>query len=80
MVFPPGLVQNILSGRCFVLVGAGPSCEVGYPSWERLANAVFGEVAAAGKASDPQAYTDMLRSRQFPELYSGPQNSDQAIS
>ena len=30
------LVRAINSGRCFAVVGAGPSCELGAPSWKRL--------------------------------------------
>lgn len=69
MIFPPQLIRNILSGRCFALVGSGPSCEVGYPSWERLAKVILEEVAAAGKVADPTGCADFLAKRQFPELF-----------
>lgn len=32
------LVRAINTGRCFAFVGAGPSCEVGLPSWYKLAD------------------------------------------
>lgn len=66
MVFPPQLIRNILSGRCFALVGSGPSCEVGYPSWGRLAEVIHGELSAAGKVTDATAYADFLSKRQYP--------------
>ena len=32
------LVKSINLGRAFALVGAGPSIEIGYPSWAKLAS------------------------------------------
>lgn len=31
------LVRAINSGRCFAIIGAGPSCQMGVPSWRQLA-------------------------------------------
>jgi hypothetical protein len=31
------LVRALNSGHCFALIGSGPSCEVGLPSWKQLA-------------------------------------------
>ena len=31
------LVRALNSGHCFALIGAGPSCEIGLPSWKQLA-------------------------------------------
>jgi hypothetical protein len=31
------LVRALNSGRCFALIGSGPSCEIGLPSWKTLA-------------------------------------------
>ena len=36
----PRLVEKLNTGRCFALIGSGPSCEVGYPSWHELAKDV----------------------------------------
>jgi len=38
------LVKNISSGRCFLIVGAGASVSLGYPSWKELAKAVFNSI------------------------------------
>jgi hypothetical protein len=42
---------------------------MGYPSWAQLAELIQGELAAAGKITDPSAYTDFTSKRQFPELF-----------
>jgi hypothetical protein len=68
-MLPQQLLRNILSGRCFVLVGSGPSCERGYPSWEQLAKLVMEELQASGKITDQNSYTDFLSKRQYPELF-----------
>lgn len=41
----PELIHSINSGKCFVLIGAGPSCEMGYPDWRTLATRVVEAVA-----------------------------------
>ena len=68
-MLPPELIRNILSGRCFALVGSGPSCEMGYPSWARLAELIHGELEAAGKITDPATYADFASRRRYPELF-----------
>ena len=37
------LVQPINTGRCFALIGAGPSCSVGFPDWKKLAEGAIRE-------------------------------------
>ena len=44
------LVRAINSGRAFALVGAGPSCELGVPSWENLAQRVVDKLQSVGNA------------------------------
>ena len=36
-MFDKDLIRKINNGRCVAFVGSGPSCEIGYPSWEQLA-------------------------------------------
>jgi hypothetical protein len=35
------LVRAINSGRCFVLVGSGASCEIRLPTWHSLSEKTF---------------------------------------
>jgi len=39
-IFERKLVQAINSGKAFALVGAGPSCDIGLPTWHHLAEYV----------------------------------------
>ena len=39
------LIKKISSGRCFLIVGAGASAGMGYPTWKQLAKLVFDSVS-----------------------------------
>jgi len=69
-LFDQRLVRKISQGRCFALIGSGPSTEVGYPTWEELAKGVRDELRTAGKLSDEASYEKFLAKRQFAELFS----------
>ena len=36
-MIPKQLITQLTSGRCFALIGSGPSIVMGYPSWTKLA-------------------------------------------
>ena len=61
------LVRAINSGRCFALVGSGPSCEIGIPSWHHLAQFVWD--ALQGKI-DNEARRSLIDDRQYPKVFS----------
>lgn len=63
------LVRRINSGRCFVLVGSGPSCEVGYPSWHSLAEGTYKKLAQDGYVKDKKSYESYLEKKKYPELF-----------
>ena len=63
------LLTSINKGRCFVLVGSGPSCEVGYPSWQRLAELTYAELTKMGRVSDLKSYEKYLADKKYPELF-----------
>src|SRR3989338_5978910 len=63
------LVRKINRGRCFVLVGSGASCEVGYPSWHSLAELTYNWLVREGKTEDNKSYEDYLKDRKYPELF-----------
>lgn len=64
------LLRAISRGRCFVLVGSGPSCEMGYPSWKKLAEDVYKELTHRGVATDKKSYDKYLKENKYPELFS----------
>ena len=55
-MFDLGLIKDINRGKRFVLVGSGPSTEMGYSSRARLAQNVFEYVKKLGKVSDEAGY------------------------
>lgn len=63
------LIRKINNGRCFVLVGSGPSCEVGYPSWRKLAELTYKELTRMGRVSDSTSYDKYLAEKKYPELF-----------
>ena len=63
------LIKIINNGRCFVLVGSGPSCEMGYPSWEKLAELTYEKIKQMGTVSDIESYEKYLADKKFPELF-----------
>jgi hypothetical protein len=69
-MFDKRLIRMINNGRCFVLVGSGPSCEMGYPSWEKLAKLTYEKLQQMSCVSDTNSYEKYLRNQQYPELFS----------
>lgn len=64
------LKRIINAGQCFVVVGAGASNEMGYPTWKELAARVAAEITDAGQASDPATYAKYMEARKYPEVFS----------
>lgn len=63
------LVRAINSTRCFALVGSGPSCEMGYPSWKALAEQVAQTVLDKNASADRSTYKKYLDDAKYPELF-----------
>ncbi len=63
------LIRIINNGRCFVLIGSGPSCEVGYPSWQRLAELTYKELENKGIVLDSASYKKFLENNEYPEFF-----------
>ena len=68
-MFNPDLIKYINSGRCLVLVGAGPSCEIGYPSWCELAKTTIEHVYKTVQEVDKSTYDTFLKKQKFPEIF-----------
>ena len=63
------LIRIINGGRCMVLVGSGVSCDLGYPSWQQLAESTVRRLEQLDKIRDEESYTHLLTEKQFPELF-----------
>ncbi len=50
------------------MIGSGPSAELGYPSWQKLAEAVLAFLQEQGTPIDQAAYEACLNKKQYPEL------------
>ena len=68
-MFDKRLIRIINNGRCFVFVGAGPSCEIGYPSWKKLAEQTYEKLKQIGNISDFRSYEKYLTDKKYPELF-----------
>ncbi len=64
----PTLVRSINFGRCFAFIGAGPSAELGYPSWRLLSEIVRDNVLGAVATADQPSYDAFLREKDYPAL------------
>lgn len=63
------LIEYLKSGRAWVLVGSGPSTEMGYPSWSKLAEVAISTVKAE-RAGHATASLDVaFRHQDFPGVF-----------
>jgi hypothetical protein len=62
------LLRRIISGRCFLLLGAGVSTELGYPSWETLTRGVVARVLKDVASADKPTYDHFLAGHQYAEI------------
>ena len=63
------LIRKINTGRCLVLVGSGLSCEIGYPSWHRLAEQTYQQLTNSGVPIDDNSYRKYLDNGKYAELF-----------
>ncbi len=64
------LVRAINSGRCFALVGAGPSCEIGLPSWSKLAQDAISLLDATSHAAVIDRCQKLHVNSDYPAVFS----------
>ncbi len=69
MVLDPRLLDIINKGHCVALVGAGPSCDMGYDSWDSLTKKVYMHLLGIGVVADKLTYEKYISDRKYPELY-----------
>lgn len=63
------LIDYLKSGKAWLLVGSGPSNEMGYPSWQDLAVSAFTAVKASAPGQDHKRINQALHSKDFPSVF-----------
>ncbi len=61
MIVPKQLIGLLNSGRCIAIVGSGPSSEMGYPSWSRLAEQCLADARANGVNLDEPLFDRLTK-------------------
>lgn len=70
MSIPRQLITYLNSGKCFALVGSGPSTGMEYPSWRQLAqNAIDVIPKASLTADDKKSLATLLAKGDYPEVF-----------
>jgi hypothetical protein len=64
------LVRAVNSGKAFALVGAGPSCELGMPTWESLSQKLITKLDTMGYTSAAKQCRERLPQKNFPQIFS----------
>ncbi|MCK5601198.1 SIR2 family protein [Candidatus Pacearchaeota archaeon] len=63
------LVKTINTGRCFALIGAGPSCSVGFPDWKKLAEGAISKMDEGSHSKEVQGCKKLLIKGVYPEIF-----------
>ena len=69
-MFDPDIIRRINLGRCFALIGAGPSAEIGYPSWRKLAERAINWVLQNIEGADSASYDRFFKQENYPAVFS----------
>lgn len=69
MLIEEQLLDSINSGSCYAFIGSGPSCEMGYPSWDKMARHVMDAVKRASGKPELDSYPKLLRQEKYPDLF-----------
>ena len=69
-MIPKQLISYINSGKCFALIGSGPSTPLKYPSWQVLAELAAKLVATTNPAHyDAALVKGLMKAKDYPELF-----------
>jgi hypothetical protein len=70
-VIDKDLVRAINSGNCFALIGTGPSCELGLPSWKQLAETVIATLGPSEKNNTLlEECKQLISQKKYPNVFS----------
>lgn len=61
------VLEAIASHRAILLVGSGPSCEMGYPSWSVLAERAGAEARKRNVGLDDKVFRELVKNGRYPE-------------
>lgn len=64
------LVRTINSGRCFAIIGSGPSCHMGVPSWKQLAEKAIDKALRTSKVLIVKECLEFLAKKNYPKVFS----------
>ncbi len=63
------LIDYLRSGQCYLFIGSGPSCQMGYPSWEELASFAVSTVKIEGQGYNLKVLNKAMKRRDFPHVF-----------
>lgn len=63
------LIDYLKSGNAWVLIGSGPSIEMGYPSWEKLASFAIEAVKTEGRWTNSNTLESAMKCQDFPMVF-----------
>lgn len=63
------LIKYLNSGKAWLLIGSGPSIEMGYPTWEELAKKAVEIIEVEGHGNPQGALTRALQHKDFPQVF-----------
>src|SRR5439155_2598093 len=63
------LIDYLKSGKAWVLIGSGPSNEMGYPSWAALASVAETETRLVGRGADFAALDSAVKRKDYPSVF-----------
>jgi len=63
------LYNYLLSGKAWLLVGSGPSIEMGYPTWEKLASIALEGVITEHERANSTALKAILAAGDYPKVF-----------
>ena len=70
MIFDRDLIRAINSGKSFIIVGSGPSNEIGLPTWKTLSRDVINLLSNEKKQKRKQRIDLLINENKLPEVFS----------
>lgn len=62
------IIEYLNTGNCIALIGAGPSCELGLPTWQELTEILL-EIIKIKKIRGIELYESFLKQKKYPEFF-----------
>ena len=63
------LIDYLKSGKAWVLIGSGPSNQMGYPSWSELASTAESQARLFGRGADFGALNSAIKRKDYPAVF-----------